>query len=208
MDHWGHYSSPGHLGATKLCLQGMRFVLNREKAAQAAAYLIQLHGGHINVMVLIKLLYLADRMALIESGFPITGDQMVSMPHGPVLSQIYDSIKWEPEGDPWYNYISEQNHHEVSLLQQDPKTDELSKYELGILKYIHKEYGHLNQYKLRDLTHDLPEWTDPRGSSLPIDPLTILRAEGKSDAEIELLSQASEEMFHIDAFLQNPLLNR
>ena len=34
---------------------------------------------------LIKLMYLADRRCLIETGFPITGDRMVSMPKGPEL---------------------------------------------------------------------------------------------------------------------------
>lgn len=181
----------------------MRFVLNREKAAQAAAYLVKLHGGQINLMALIKLLYLADRTALIETGFPITGDQMVSMPHGPVLSQIYDSAKWEIEGDPWNSYISERTGHEVFLVNENPSRGELSDYEIRVLEVIHSEFGHMNQFKLRDLTHDLPEWRDPQGSSLPIDPLTILRAVGRSGEDIAQLSQQSEELF----FLHN-LLHR
>lgn len=71
----------------------MRWIYNPLKAAQAAAHLLQLHHGSMNVMVLVKLLYLADRQALVESGYPITCAAMVSMPHGPVLSQIYDAIK-------------------------------------------------------------------------------------------------------------------
>jgi uncharacterized phage-associated protein len=179
----------------------MRFVLNRKKAAQAAAYLVKLHGGRINLMALIKLLYLADRLSLVESGFPITGDRMVSMPHGPVLSQIYDSAKWETEGDPWYCYLSERVGHEVSLVTEEPDIAELSRYETGVLGRIHAEYGHLNQFQLRDLTHELPEWTDPNGSSLPIDPRDILKAEGKSDAEIAKIGQMCEELFHLDKFL-------
>jgi uncharacterized phage-associated protein len=180
----------------------MRFIMNREKAAQAAAYLVKLHGGRMNAMALIKLLYLADRTALVETGFPITGDKMVSMPHGPVLSQIYDSTKWETEGDPWYTYLSEKTNHEVGLVVKELKTFELSAYEIGLLDRIHKEYGHLNQYQLRELTHDLPEWTDPNGSSYAIEPTAILRAAGKSDADIERLSQEAEEIF----FLRNLLL--
>jgi uncharacterized phage-associated protein len=41
---------------------------------------------------LIKLLYLADREALLRWGRPITTDRHVSMPKGPVVSQIYDLI--------------------------------------------------------------------------------------------------------------------
>jgi len=46
---------------------------------------------------LIKLLYLADREALLRWGRPITTDCHVSMPKGPVVSQIYHLITDEPE---------------------------------------------------------------------------------------------------------------
>ena len=109
----------------------MRFFFNQRKAAQAAAYLVRLHGGQINLMALLKLLYLADRTALVETGYTITGDHMVSMPHGPVLSYIYDSSKWgKMEDDPWYEYISERTNHEVSLAKLMLEVDELSEYEI------------------------------------------------------------------------------
>ena len=104
----------------------MRFVFNEEKAAQAAAYLIRLHGGRINLMALLKLLYLADRQSLLATGQTITGDQRVSMPHGPVLSRIYDSAKWPQEGredESWCRYMSERQRHEVELTTE-PSFDE------------------------------------------------------------------------------------
>ena len=101
---------------------------------------------------------------------------MVSMPHGLVLSRIYDSIKWgETEGDPWYEYITERDCNEVSLLNPDPERDDLSDYETGVLARIHETYGPLDRFELADLTHTLPEWTDPEGSSYQIDPADILR---------------------------------
>ena len=54
----------------------------------------QIHNTPLDTIVLIKLLYLADRKALLESGYTITGDGMVSMPLGPVLSTIYDWIQY------------------------------------------------------------------------------------------------------------------
>ena len=176
----------------------MRFVFNARKAAQAAAHLVKLHGGSINLMALIKLLYLADRQALLETGYPITGDRMVSMPHGPVLSRIYDSAKWgNTEGEPWYEYISERNNHDVSLLLDPPESDELSQYELEVLRKIHDDFGSMSQWELRDLTHTLPEWQDPQGSSLPIDAETILRMAGKSDQEIQRYSLEAEEVYFL-----------
>ena len=34
------------------------------------------------------------------------------------------------------------------------------------------------------MTHELPEWTDPNGGSIPISPEQILKLEGKSLEEI------------------------
>ena len=82
----------------------MRFCFDEEKTAQAAAYLLWKFGRRHNVMALMKLLYLADRKALIERGHPITGDHMVSMPHGPVLSETLELINCgRPPGvaSPW-----------------------------------------------------------------------------------------------------------
>ncbi|MGH9791848.1 MAG: Panacea domain-containing protein, partial [Candidatus Acidiferrales bacterium] len=116
----------------------------------------------------------------------MTGDRLVSMPHGPVLSRIYDGTKWGPGlAQAWDEYLAERQGHDVSLRQADPPTDELSEFERGILEETHNEYGHFGPWQLREITHQLPEYRDPRGSSLPIDPATVLRAEGWSDEEIQ-----------------------
>ena len=49
----------------------MEFFFDERKAAQAASVLLERHGGSMPYIKLIKLLYLADREALIESGLPI-----------------------------------------------------------------------------------------------------------------------------------------
>lgn len=66
----------------------MRLRFNDRKATQAAALLLQLRGGKMSYMKLIKLLYLADREALLQWGRPITTDRYVSMNRDPVLSRI------------------------------------------------------------------------------------------------------------------------
>jgi uncharacterized phage-associated protein len=178
----------------------LSFVFNERKAAQAAAYLVQLNAGQMNVLSLIKILYLADRKSLILRGRPITGDRMVSMPHGPVLSRIYDEIKWgAQEGgrvQPWYEYLTERQSHDVSLQMAPPTTDELSDFERGILEETHRSYGHLSPWDLRRITHELPEYQDPQGSSLPINPEIILREAGWSEPDIqEAVMSATEEIF-------------
>lgn len=171
----------------------MRFLYNPLKAAQAAAHIVKVHGGPINLLVLMKLLYLADRKALIDSGYSITGDAMVSMPHGPVLSMIYDCVQWNER--PWRDYISERSNHMVDLEHQNPGNDEMSDYEIHVLEQIHQQYGQLGPWDIRRLTHELPEYEDPNGSSSPIEPASILRFAGKSDHDIEILTREAEKVY-------------
>lgn len=173
----------------------MRFVYNPIKAAQAAAKLIKLHGSPIDTLVLMKLLYLADREALLESGYTITGDAMVSMPHGPVLTNVLDCVTCNEQ--PWRDYIKERQNHLLALEVQDPNDDELSEYEIAILERIHKLYGHLGPWQIRKLTHELPEYEDPHGSSGRIEPADILKFAGRSQKDIEALTGEAESLYAV-----------
>ena len=46
----------------------------------------------MNSMRLLKLLYIADRESLRETGRPITGGPVIAMERGPVLKEVYDLI--------------------------------------------------------------------------------------------------------------------
>ena len=180
----------------------MRFTFDARKTAQAACWLINRAGGSMNYMVLIKLLYLADRQSLIETGVPITGDRMVSMPNGPVLSRVLDHISMgEPiapvEPIVWYEYVSEPTKYEVTA-KKAPETDELSRYELGVLEGVLARFGEMSIWALRDWTHTLPEWDDPNGSSKAIEPDTILRLSGRSDTEIREMTEMAEELWFMN----------
>jgi uncharacterized phage-associated protein len=177
----------------------IRFAFNEKKAAEAAAFLMRCNGGEINLMALLKLLYLADRRSLIERGQPITGDRMVSMPHGPVLSQIYDCINWGKAGGedrPWSKCISDRTGYDVRLISE-PTFEELSEYEMELLTEIHARFGSMTQFQLRDLTHTLPEWHDPDGSSLAIDPIEILKSAGLSDEAVREVVLDAEELYFL-----------
>jgi uncharacterized phage-associated protein len=176
----------------------VRFPFDERKAAQAAAYLLQKHGDQINYMKLIKLLYLADRKALLEAGQPITGDRMVSMPKGPVLTGILDLINWgkkRGQSSAWFEYVSEPFGYDVRLARTNitiEDLDRLSDFERDILDEIDEQYGRVDRWSLVELTHRLPEWRDPRGSSFPIDPADILREQGWSEAAIRRAAQDAE----------------
>jgi uncharacterized phage-associated protein len=165
---------------------GMVQKFSQEKATAAAAFLLKLRGGRMSFLKLIKLLYLADRLALDRWGFNITTDRYVSMDHGPVVSNIYDLITQEAEQKSfWSRFISPPlGDWEVQLKSEDFPENQLSRAEEKLLQEIFGTYGTWSRWKLRDFTHDLPEWQNPHGSSIPIQISEILKAQGESEEDI------------------------
>ena len=179
-------------------------MFNERKAAQIATWFLRQAGGIMRHLKLIKLMYLAERQALRDYGFTLTGDQVVAMPHGPVLSMTLNFINGDIESidDGWEAWISDRANHEVALRdrpQDQAALDELSVAELEILDRVWNEFGHMNQWQLRDYTHmHCPEWTDPDGSSMPIPLHRIFVALGKTQDEAKRLEAQVAEQRHID----------
>jgi hypothetical protein len=181
----------------------MRFRYDECKAAQAAAVLLELAGGSMFYLALIKLLYLADRDSLIETGFTITGDRLVSMPYGPVPSNTLNRINLGPkpnETTPWTMYVSAPSEYQVKALRRPPEVGRLSDFELDILRSVFHRYGRMNRFDLVELTHRLPEWEDPGASSAPIDYTVILRSAGKTEAEIAAMTAEAEHQYLLEQY--------
>ncbi|MGQ0652975.1 MAG: type II toxin-antitoxin system antitoxin SocA domain-containing protein [Betaproteobacteria bacterium] len=54
---------------------------------------------------------------------------------------------------------------------------ELSDADQEILEEVWKKFGRMDQWRLRDYTHrHCPEWTDPEGSMIPMEPKAFLAA--------------------------------
>ncbi|MEH2262385.1 Panacea domain-containing protein [Nostoc sp.] len=170
----------------------MKPVFNERKATQVAASFIKLCGGRLNYMKLIKLMYLAERQALLNWGRPITYDSYFSLKHGPILSTTLDLINEgkQPDSDHvWFKYISAPNDYDV-ILYKDCSTDDLSEAEESLINEIFQKYGQFNKWELVDLLHSvLPEWRNPNGSSIPITYKDILVAGGKCEEEIKSIEE-------------------
>jgi uncharacterized phage-associated protein len=168
------------------------FEFRERKATEAAARLLELGGGRMAYMKLIKLLYMADRQSLVETGFSITGDRMFSMEHGPVLSRLLNWLKREAHPSAaWRGMVSPPVGYDVDLVQPLPAAlATLSDYEIDLLATVWSNYGHMDQFQLEKYLHDtLPEWVNPGKSSDPIEVETILRAEGWTDDDIAAWSE-------------------
>ena len=171
-------------------------VFNEEKASQVAAIFIKLCGGTVNYMKLIKLIYLAERQALLDWGKPITYDSYFFLDKGPVLSNTLNKIKDRDRYNSqssWHKYISVPENYDVSL-REECDIKKLSKAERELLNKIFQKYGHYDEWELVDLLHStLPEWKDPSNSAIPISYRDILKAGNKSEEEIECIE---EEISH------------
>jgi uncharacterized phage-associated protein len=158
---------------------------NERKATEAAAHLLALRGGQMHYLKLLKLLYIADRVALGRWGIPISHDNYVSMDHGPILSQTYNLIR-DGGSRIWSEHISAPfGDYEIRLIGEKPVAQKLSQAEEKLLDEVFSQYGSANRWDLVDETHKFPEWRDPHGSSLPISVGDILRALGESEEEVE-----------------------
>ncbi|GAA6614562.1 Panacea domain-containing protein [Scytonema sp. NUACC26] len=183
----------------------IQFNFHPEKAVEAAALFLKLHGKPMKYLGLLKLLYMADRIALERLEQPISGDHYVSMDRGPVLSAVYDLIKGNKvDGalDVWSKYISSHSNYEVSLLK-DPGVDELCEDEIDIIKQVYQEKGHFDRFDLVEITHLFPEWQNPNGSPIPIFVEDILQNIGKTNDEIEEIRKEAEREAYLDLVLND-----
>lgn len=174
--------------------ESMPVSYREDRATQAAARLIELHGGSINVMKLIKLLYYLDRTALLRWGRPITFDFYFSLNHGPILSVTLNNINAQPgpyAPEYWSQYIGERRGYDVQLIRKAP-VDQLSPVEEKLIEEIFDTYGGMDEWQLSDLSHRLPEWTYPEGSNRPIAIEDILRGENFSDEEVAEIVEGLE----------------
>lgn len=170
-------------------------LFDEAKTTQVAARFLQLAGGALNVLKLMKLLYLAERRTLAEFAVPLTGDVLVSMHNGPVLSRTLKLINGELQktsGD-WYSTISDRADHLVSL-KTEPSLGALSRADRRVIEETWHAYGHLNQWELVDYCHKhLPEWEDPGFSSTVIPLRRVLTAVGFGEEQIGAALEALEE---------------
>ncbi len=85
-----------------------------------------------------------------DYGYSITGDRMVSMPKGPVLSQTLNLITGDYASDEfgWGAWIKSEKNYEISLKRKKDVTrddfESLSDAELGVLDAIWEQFGHMN----------------------------------------------------------------
>ena len=166
----------------------IEFRFNIRKATEAASRFVELSGGSIGVVRLMKLLYLAERQSLASRGHPIIGDRYVSMKHGPVVSRVYDLCKKEPKGKAehravWLKHLRSDGR-DIELVVPAPVAA-LSRADLDTIDAEFKKWRDWDTWDLVDHLHEiLPEWKDPNGSANPIGLPTLFKVLDLTSKEV------------------------
>jgi hypothetical protein len=182
----------------------IHFRFDLEKTVEATAFLLKLHGEPINSFDLLKMLYMADRIALQTMDQPITGDQYISMDCGPVLSTVYHLIQDKPlDGiwPIWTKFIAPYDDQHIYLVD-DPGVGNLCDEEEGILKNVHDRFAQLDLYHRLEWCRDFPEWQKSHelsNSFIPVE--AILKSIGKTDHEINSIRQEALREAYLDEVL-------
>jgi uncharacterized phage-associated protein len=181
----------------------MHIRFNFERTLQASAYLLRLDGKRMGSLRLLKLLYIADREWLAETGESITGDRACAMKYGPVLSSVYDLIKGNgSKAGVWDDHVHTEGY--AVALVADPGRGELSKGIVQKLAEVTERYRDIDDWELSERTHEFREWmahyNHGVASPIPIPWEDILLAQDKPEmiatvARDETVRQVIDDIF-------------
>jgi uncharacterized phage-associated protein len=125
------------------------------KAVSAVSYLVERTND--TLYIIMKMMYLADKVHLNRYGRFIAGDWYVAMKKGPVPSQTYDLLTKLREG-------TSDNSAAVSSIRVLPdyqiqtidrqNYDELSDSDIECLDEIINTYKRIGKWAIRDMSHD------------------------------------------------------
>jgi uncharacterized phage-associated protein len=150
-----------------------------QKVTQAMTYIANRYTGkRLSRILLMKLLWAADRYHVRKYGRLITNPDYVAMKHGPAHStakRIADEVEF-PE--PYDSYAKSHIRKEAEYFAKavgEVDIKKLSQTDIEALEFALKHFGTMDKWKLRDLTHIYPEWAKheelAKVTSVAIDPL-------------------------------------
>src|SRR5258706_13297651 len=121
----------------------MNFRFDVTKATEVACEFLQREGGSINIMKLVKLVYLLDRLSVARRGIPVVGGSYFSLTNGPITSEFLDLINsgrlWGLEKCRWEEFVGDRQDHEVALIKE-PGRDHLSDSEIELIDAVYQEH--------------------------------------------------------------------
>jgi hypothetical protein len=171
------------------------FPFHYGKAAQAIAALLRFEIPHrMNYYRLLKLIYIANRASLQETGRAIFGGRTIAMERGPLNSTCLDLIKGRDVESPWWSNYFRTHHFDVEMID-DPGNGELSANEIDLLNRVRSQHESQDEWELGRHTQGFEEFKKnppPTGGARTIPFSDLLAAVGRSQDEAEILKDAKE----------------
>ena len=167
---------------------------NVEKAIQAAGVLLREEGKALTRLRLLKLLLIADRQSLRDTGRPILGSRVVAMDNGPLHRDVYDLIKGTHNSAPaWSAYFTNGGPRNLRMTEQ-ASVGLLSRQEIDTLICVLRKHETLDDWALAELTREFPEWreTYKEGTSRPVSLEKIIAGVGRGDDKEAILQDLRE----------------
>ena len=175
--------------------QAAMVLLAREKERTGSADL------RMNYTKLLKLLYLAERRSLVEATKSISGDKLIEMKKGPLLSETYDLIKSSANGirtGYWCERIKTEGYEVVAESFSTEDLEDLSDADERRLNEVYNELGHMDEEELIDWCHrNLPELTHLRASSRAIPTMDVFFGASLPD---EVALKKERDLFELIQF--------
>ena len=148
----------------------LTFQFNRSKAIAALLFLAsQKEVERLDRYKASKLLFLADKLHLVQFGRPITGDLYKALQWGPIPGMVLDALS-ELESGNFYSLTARDasevlefhfvpGHDHPCLVPKAKLNDEnLSRSDLEVLSKIATRFGHATFDELFHLTHATPAY--------------------------------------------------
>lgn len=143
-------------------------MFSKETTVQALAYLVRNSGQGLSKLVLLKLVYLADRYHLRKYGRTILGDRYFAMQYGPVASKTKNVIEGGLRDEYAARYVrvdmiphKPRGFQFVSAVGNEP-LDWISETEAEALDAALKIWRTCDN--LVGFTHEFPEWKKHEGA--------------------------------------------
>lgn len=182
--------------------------MNIEKLIQISSYILSKYDGVLNYTKLIKILYLADRKSLEETGYSITGDTYVSMKDGPVLSGLYSLIKNKYSDKTiqyYWNSKFQTDGYDLHRIVSFVSEGELSDFDTKTLDEVDSKFHSSSYSQMINFVHDAkncPEWKKT-ASSIPLTEEEIMKSIGFSDEDIKVIQEEKKYYAKEDDFWES-----
>jgi uncharacterized phage-associated protein len=175
------------------------FHFHYNKAAQAVASLLRSEPGQrMNYYRLLKLLYIADRQSIEETGRPIIGGRLIAMDRGPLHSAGFDLVQGKDSEIAWWSQFFRTERYDLEMVQ-DPGNGDLSAREIDVLNRVRNQHEMDDDFEVGKQTHTFPEFIKnqaPPEKSKTIPFTDLLEAVGRGqDAELIMKDAAEMALF-------------